>query len=88
LGLPRGASSSCSSGHRSSSGCRALRKSKTGKFSWIVDIEDVEDEMLHKQYRERRIKYKKVLGLDNKDEVFENLNPKLLEDIFIQWEEL
>lgn len=67
---------------------RALRKSKTGKFSWIVDIEDIEDEMLHKQFNERMVKYKKVLGLTNKDEVFKNLNPQLLENIFVQYEEL
>ena len=67
---------------------RALRKSKTGKFSWIVDIEDIEDEMLHKQFNERLIKYKKVLGLVNNDEVFRNLNPQTLEEIFVQWEEL
>ncbi len=67
---------------------RALRKSKTGKFSWIVDIEDMEDDMLHRQYVERMIKYKKVLGLTDEDEVFKNLNPQTLEEIFIQWEEL
>ena len=67
---------------------RALRKSKTGKFSWIVDIEDIEDEMLHKQFNERYIKYKKVLGLVDNDEVFKNLNPKMLENIFVQYEEL
>ena len=67
---------------------RALRKSKTGKFSWIIDIEDVEDDMLHKQYDERLIKYRKVLGLINSDEVFTNLNIKQLEQKFIEWEEL
>ena len=67
---------------------RALRKSKTGKFSWIVDIEDVQDDMLHKQYIERRVKYKKVLGLEDKDEVFTNLNPKTLEETFCKYEEL
>ena len=33
------------------------------------------------------LKYKKVLGLTNKDEVFKNLNPQLLEHIFVQYEE-
>ena len=67
---------------------RALRKSKTGKYSWIVDIEDMEDEMLHKQYIERMQKYKKVLGLTEKDEVFKNLNPKTLEEIFCKYENI
>jgi hypothetical protein len=67
---------------------RALRRSKTGKYSWIVDIEDIEDEMLHKQFNERMIKYKKVLGLTDENEVFRNLNPQLLEEKFIQWEGL
>lgn len=67
---------------------RALRKSKTGKYSWIVDIEDIEDSMLHRQFDERLIKYKKVLGLTKDEDVFRNLNPEKLEEIFIQYEEL
>ena len=67
---------------------RALRKSKTGKYSWIIDIEDMEDEMLHKQYVERMQKYKKVLGLTEKNEVFKNLNPETLEEIFCKYENI
>lgn len=67
---------------------RALRKSKTGKYSWIVDIEDMEDEMLHKQFNERYIKYKKVLGLTDENEVFRNLSIEQLEEKFIYWENL
>ena len=67
---------------------RALRKSKTGKYSWLIDIEDIEDSMLHKQFDERYIKYRKVLGLTDADEVFKNLNSEMLEEIFIRYEEL
>lgn len=67
---------------------RALRKSKTGKYSWVIDIDDVEDEMLHKQYVERMIKYKKILGLTDENEVFKNLTIEQLEQKFIEWEEL
>lgn len=67
---------------------RALRKSKTGKYSWIVDINDLEDDMLQKQFNERMTKYKKVLGLTSDDEVFMNLNPETLEQKFIEWENI
>ena len=67
---------------------RALRKSKTGKFSWLVDIDDTKDRMLYNQYCERMKKYKNVLGLDNKDNVFKNLSIEELENIFKKYEEL
>ena len=67
---------------------RALRKSKTGKYAWLVDIDDSDDEMLNKQFRERLIKYKKVLGITDGDELFNNLTIDDLEEIFYKYEEL
>lgn len=67
---------------------RALRRSKTGNFSWIVDFDDSDDKMLNKQYRERMIKYKKVLGLHSSDEVFKKLTISELEEIFKKYENI
>lgn len=67
---------------------RALRKSKTGKYAWLVDIDDSDDEMLNKQFRERLIKYKKVLGITDGDELFNNVTIDDLEEIFYKYEEL
>lgn len=67
---------------------RALRKSKTGYFSWIVDFDDSDDKILNNQFRERMIKYKKILGLNSSNEVFKNLNIDEFEKIFCKYEEL
>lgn len=65
---------------------RALRKSKTGNYAWIVDFNDSEDKMLSKQFRERCVKYKKVLGIESNNDVFNNLTIDDLETIFCKYE--
>ena len=67
---------------------RALRKSKTGKYSWLIDFDDTEDKMLNKQFKERMVKYRKILGLKSEEEIFENLSIKQLENIFCKYEEI
>ena len=61
---------------------RALRKSKTGKYAYIVDFNDAGDEMLSKQFRERMIKYKKVVGISNSEDILKNCSVKQFEDWF------
>lgn len=67
---------------------RALRKSKTGKYSYIVDFNDIEDKMLNKQFKERMTKYKKVLGIINKEDILMDATIKQLEKKFKEWEGL
>ena len=67
---------------------RCLRRSKTGKFAYIIDFNDKEDKMLSRQFRERMIKYKKVLGITNPEDILKNTNPKELEIKFKEWEDI
>lgn len=67
---------------------RALRKSKTGNFAYIIDFNDSEDQMLNKQFIERYVKYKRVLGITNSDDILKNCNIKQLEEKFIEWEDI
>lgn len=67
---------------------RCLRKSKTGKYAYIVDFNDTQDKMLSRQFRERMIKYKKVLGITNSNDILKNTNPEELEIKFKEWENI
>jgi len=67
---------------------RALRRSKTGKYAYIVDFNDLEDNMLNKQFRERMVKYKKVLGINNSDDMIKNCTIVQLEEKFKEWEDI
>lgn len=67
---------------------RAMRKSKTGKYGYIVDINDSQDRMLNNQYRERMIKYKKILNIKSSNDIIKNCTPEQFEDKFKLWEEL
>ena len=67
---------------------RALRRSKTGKYAYIVDFNDLTDDMLNKQFRERMMKYKKVLGINNADDIIKNCNIEQLESKFKEWEDI
>lgn len=67
---------------------RALRRSKTGKYSYIIDFNDISDKMLNNQYRERMIKYKKVLGIDKSEDILKNCSIQQLEEKFKEWEEI
>lgn len=67
---------------------RALRRSKTGKYGYIIDINDSNDKMLNNQFRERMIKYKKVLGITNPDDILKNATIEDLEQKFKEWEEI
>ncbi len=67
---------------------RALRRSKTGKYAYIVDFDDSDDKILSKQFRERQIKYEKVLGFTNSSDILKNATIKQLEEKFKEWENL
>lgn len=67
---------------------RALRRSKTGKYSYIVDFNDSCDKMLSRQFRERMVKYKKVLGITNPKDIIKNATPEMLEQKFKEWEDI
>lgn len=67
---------------------RALRRSKTGKYAYIVDFNDLQDDMLNKQFRERMIKYKKVLGISDSNDIIKNCNLEQLESKFKEWEDI
>lgn len=67
---------------------RALRRNKTGKYAYIVDFNDIEDKILNKQYRERMIKYKKVLGINKPEDIIKNCNIEQLENQFKFWENI
>ena len=67
---------------------RALRRSKTGKYAYIIDFNDSQDDMLNKQFRERMMKYKKVLGITNPDDIIKNCNIIQLENKFKEWEDI
>ena len=66
---------------------RALRKSKTGIYAYLVDFDDKEDRILSNQYRERMIKYQKVLGIEKKD-ILKNATIQKLEQQFREWENI
>lgn len=66
---------------------RALRRSKTGKYAYLIDFNDKEDRILNNQYRERMIKYEKVLGINKKD-IVKNANVQILEQKFREWENI
>lgn len=65
---------------------RALRRSKTGKYSYIIDFNDTQDKMLSRQFRERMIKYKKVLGITDSEDILKNATMEDLEQMFKEWE--
>lgn len=67
---------------------RCLRRSKTGRFAYIIDFNDTQDKMLSRQFRERMIKYKKVLGITNSNDILKNTNPEELEIKFKEWENI
>ena len=67
---------------------RALRLSKTGKFAYIVDINDLQDRMLHNQFIERMRKYKSVLGIAQKENILNDCTTNQFEKKFIEWEEI
>lgn len=67
---------------------RALRKSKTGKYAYIVDFNDTCDKMLNNQFRERMRKYKKVLGITNSEDILKNATIDQLENKFKEWENI
>ena len=67
---------------------RALRLSKTGEFAYIVDINDLKDRMLNKQFVERMRKYKSVLGIIQKEDILNDCNPDKFEEQFIKWEKI
>ena len=54
----------------------------------IVDFNDTQDKMLSRQFRERMIKYKKVLGITNSNDILKNTNPEELEIKFKEWENI
>ena len=67
---------------------RALRTTKTGKYAYIVDFNDYEDRMLTGQFRERMIKYKKVLNIKKSEDIIKNCTIKEFEEKFKEWESL
>ena len=67
---------------------RALRRSKNGKYAYIVDFNDYEDGMLSRQFVERNIKYKKVLGITSTEDVLNKATISDLENKFKEWENI
>lgn len=65
---------------------RALRRSKTGKYSYIIDFDDSKDKILNNQFRERMIKYKNVLGINKSEDIIKNCTIEQLEEKFKEWE--
>lgn len=63
-------------------GCgRALRKSKTGKFAYIVDFTDTEDNFLRNQSSARMKRYVDTIGIP-KDHIFNKVDVSQVESVF------
>jgi len=67
---------------------RCLRLSKTGKFAYVIDFNDEEDEILNRHYNERLIKYERVLGITNEQDRLLNINMKEFVKQFKEWENI
>lgn len=66
---------------------RGLRKSKTGKYAWIVDFDDYNDVVLSSQYRKRLERYTEVIGVPP-NRILYDLNIADLANAFIDLESL
>lgn len=65
---------------------RVLRKSKTGKFAWIIDFNDREDIVLSKHAILRFDRYREIIGIDDKY-IFKDMDIKNLPMIFSSLED-
>ena len=65
---------------------RALRKTKNGKYAYIVDFTDDEDLVLSRQSRERFKRYKEDMNISD-DRIFNNISIGEISDIFSKLEE-
>lgn len=66
---------------------RALRKSKTGKYAYIIDFTDSGDNILSKHSMDRLSIYKDIIGVPS-TLIFDNLQPDSVETIFKTLEQL
>lgn len=64
---------------------RVLRKTKTGKYAWIIDFTDSCDLVLSKHSKIRLTRYQEVIGIPH-ERIFVNLNLSQLEEVFMQFE--
>lgn len=66
---------------------RSLRKSKNGKYAYIIDFTDTEDNVLHRQSNIRFKRYKTELGIPD-NHIFDNVLYSNIKSIFLNLEEL
>ena len=63
---------------------RALRKSKTGKYAYVIDFTDSEDLVLSKHSKTRLKRYRETIGIPENN-IYDNLNikdiPKILANL-------
>lgn len=60
---------------------RALRKTKSGKYAYIVDFTDTEDAILSRHSRMRMNRYVDIIGVP-KEHIYKNISVGNLEEIF------
>ena len=60
---------------------RVLRKTKTGKYAYLVDFTDDDDLILSKHSKLRLQRYKEIIGIPD-DRIYDDLQIDALEDIF------
>lgn len=66
---------------------RVLRKSKTGKYAYIVDFTDESSRVLSRQSRERLKMYKNFVGIPEEN-IFDGISVENLEKKFVEMEGL
>lgn len=66
---------------------RVLRKTKTGRYAYILDFTDHEDKILRRQSLSRRELYLDLIGVDS-NLIFDKLTPIMIETYFMSLEGL
>lgn len=64
---------------------RGLRASKTGKYAWIIDFNDINDIVLNRQYLDRLDRYMSLMGI-TKDRLFVGKSISEFRQIFLEKE--
>ena len=64
---------------------RAIRRTKTGKYAYIIDFTDVDDVVLSKHSRERRNIYTEVIGF-NESDIYDMISFEVFKYLFLALE--
>lgn len=66
---------------------RALRKTKTGKYAWLVDFNDLDDVVLHSQFKKRFQRYKELIGV-KEDKILDGVDIQDMRNAFYDFENI